>query len=78
MKTITMLEFRRESEKILAQVEKGQRMILTRRGKPVARLEPFTSQEEYDVNDPFLRLAELAGDGGSITNEEIDKILYGE
>ena len=29
------------AEKIINQVSKGQRLILTRRGKPVARLEPI-------------------------------------
>ena len=36
MKTVSMLDFRHHAEKIIDQVQKGQRMILTRRGKPVA------------------------------------------
>lgn len=77
MKTITMLELRQEADKILAQVQQGQRMVLTKRGKPVARLEPY-QQETYDANDPFFRLIGMAGDADSLTNEQIDQILYGE
>jgi len=38
MKTVTMLEFRQEAEKILGRIQKGEHMILTYRGKPAARL----------------------------------------
>ena len=33
VKTVTMLEFRRDAEKIIDQVRKGQRMLLTYRGE---------------------------------------------
>jgi prevent-host-death family protein len=78
MKTISMLDFRHHAEKIIDQVQKGERMILTRRGKPVARLEPIV-QEKVDADDPFYSLAELAEPGGaSLTNAQIDDILYGK
>jgi len=78
MKTISMLDFRHHAEKIIDQVQKGQRIILTRRGKPVARLEPIV-QENVDADDPFYSQAELAEPGGaSLTNAQIDDILYGK
>ncbi len=78
MKTITMLDFRLDAENIIAQVQKGHRMILTRRGKPVARLEPI-APECVAENDPCYRLAELSDSSGkSLTNPEIDEILYGK
>ena len=78
MKTITMLDFRLDAENIIAQVQKGQRMILTRRGKPVARLEPIAT-ETVAENDPFYNLAELSDSSGkSLSNPEIDEILYGQ
>jgi prevent-host-death family protein len=78
MKAVTMLEFRNDAEKILAQVQKGQRIILTRRGKPVARLEPIVA-ESVDVDDSFYTL-DTIGDasGESLTNNQIDDILYGQ
>jgi len=53
MKKISMLEFRLNTEKIIKQVQSGQSLILTRRGNPVARIEPII-QETQDPNDPFF------------------------
>jgi antitoxin (DNA-binding transcriptional repressor) of toxin-antitoxin stability system len=78
MKTVSMLEFRLHADKIIAQVQKGQRMILTCRGKPVARLEPIV-QESIDADDPFYSLPGVGdASGESLTNEQIDDILYGQ
>lgn len=76
MKHVTMLDFRRDAERVLAQVQRGERLILTHRGKPVARLEPIID-EHPDPNDPIYSLADLAQSGESLTNAEIDRILYG-
>ena len=78
MKTISMLELRQHAEKIIAQVAKGQSMILTRRGKPVARLEPIVP-ESINAGDPFYSLDALSDvTGESLTNEQIDETLYGQ
>ena len=78
MKTISMLDFRHHTEKIIGQVQKGQRMILTCRGKPVARLEPIV-KETVDADDPFYSLDELSdSSGAALTNAQIDDILYGQ
>ncbi len=77
MKKVSMLDFRLDAERIIAQVQKGQSMILTRRGKPVARLEPIRN-ERMSENDPFYSLCELAEPAGSLSNRRIDEILYGQ
>jgi prevent-host-death family protein len=78
MKTVSMLDFRLNAEKILAEVQKGQRVILTRRGKPVARLEPI-AQKTVASDDPFYALDALSAPAGaSMTNEQIDDVLYGQ
>ena len=57
---------------------RGERLVLTYRGKPAARLEPFT-ESDTPADDPIYRLAELSVDqGGSLTNEETDAIVYGQ
>ena len=77
MKSISMLEFRQSAEKVIAQIMKGQRMVLTYRGKPVARLEPI-SDDAVDGDDPFYALDQLAdAKGRSLTNEQMDKTIYG-
>ena len=77
MKTISMLDFRNDAERILAQVIKGERMVLTRRGKPVARLEPI-AQDAPDGDDSFYSLIGLGETGKSLSNKQIDDILYGK
>jgi prevent-host-death family protein len=77
MKTVSMLDFRLHAEKIIDQLKKGQRIILTRRGKPVARLEPIVNKT-VDADDPFFSLDELADVAGeSLSNTQIDAIVYG-
>ena len=76
MKTITMVQFRRRAAEILRKVARGQAFLVTYRGKPVARLEPVAP--EIPDDDPIYRLAELAGhDAEPLTNDEIDRIVYG-
>ena len=78
MKTISMLEFLRDAERIIRQVERGQRIVLTYRGKPVARLEPIASPT-MDEDDPFYEIYKLAeASGESLSNREIDEIIYGK
>jgi antitoxin (DNA-binding transcriptional repressor) of toxin-antitoxin stability system len=77
MKKISMLDFRLHAERVIAQIQKGQRMILTRRGKPVARLEPIVD-EAPAAEDPFYSLTGLAESGASLTNSQIDAVVYGE
>jgi hypothetical protein len=72
MKTVTMLEFRREAEGIL-------RFILSHRGRPAARLEPLAEAAPDAARDPFLTIARRAAPSpkGRTQHEEIDRILYG-
>jgi antitoxin (DNA-binding transcriptional repressor) of toxin-antitoxin stability system len=76
MKSVSMLEFRKDAERVLQQVIKGRSFVLTYRGKAVARLEPL-GRQSIDPDDPIYRLTEIAESGGALTNEEIDKIVYG-
>ena len=78
MKKVSMLDFRLDAENIIAQVQKGQRMILTRRGKPVARLEPIVA-DSIDEDDPFYKLGDLSASAGEpLSNTQIDDIIYGQ
>ena len=77
MKHISVLDFRKHSKKILDSGKRGERMIMTYRGKPVFRLEPINDNKLPSVDDPFYHIAQFAQDGGNVTNPEIDKIVYG-
>jgi prevent-host-death family protein len=80
MKTVTMLEFRRNAEGVLRRVAKGERFVLSHRGKPAARLEPLSSPSPVDpASDPFLSIARRAKPSpkGKTPHKAIDQILYG-
>ena len=76
MDKVSIVEFRRHTDAIIRKVRQGKRFILTYRGKPVMRLEPIRDAE-ISPDDPFYRIAQLAtSNGRSLTNEEIDRIIY--
>ena len=80
MKTVTMLEFRKNAERVLRRVAKGERLVLSHRGKPAARLEPVTAPPAAAFpDDPFLGIARraTASPKGKKKHSHIDRILYG-
>lgn len=80
MKTLSMLEFRRDAGRALAALRRGERFLLTYRGKPVARLEPVRPEAAaVPDDDPLLRIDDFAvdGPGGRLPNQEIDRLVYG-
>jgi antitoxin (DNA-binding transcriptional repressor) of toxin-antitoxin stability system len=80
MKTVTMLEFRKNAEGVLRQIARGERFVLSHRGKPAARLEPLGNPVINDpANDPFLGIASRAKPSptGRTEHSDIDRILYG-
>lgn len=80
MKTVTMLEFRQNAEGVLRRIAKGERFVLSHRGKPAARLEPLNTPAPADpAGDPFLGIARRAKPSpqGKTKHADIDRILYG-
>jgi prevent-host-death family protein len=80
MNTITMLEFRRNALGVLRGVARGERLLLSHRGKPAARLEPVTARPSaQSKNDPFLTVSSraTASPRGKTNHRIIDRILYG-
>jgi antitoxin (DNA-binding transcriptional repressor) of toxin-antitoxin stability system len=79
MKTVTMLEFRRNAKGVLRRIAKGERILLSHRGKAAARLEPLTAAPADLLNDPFLGIGRRATPSpkGKTQHADIDRILYG-
>jgi len=78
MERVSLLEFRHNAEKVIHKVQRGQRLVLTYRGKPVLRLEPIVPRSVRS-DDPFYSLPDVAVPGGrALSNEEIDEIVYGQ
>jgi len=76
MRTVSLLEFRKNAKATLSIVAAGQPIVLPQRGRPVARLEPL-GEERIGPDDPIYTMAELAVDGTALTNEQMDREIYG-
>ena len=79
MNTVTMVAFRKNAEKGLRRVAKGERFVLSHRGKPAARLEPVGTSLTDQANDPFLKIGHRARPSpkGKTDHRSIDQSLYG-
>ena len=72
-----MVEFRRRAEEIIRSVQRGRRVVLTYRGRPVVLLSPVQDVGASE-DDPFYALPSHAvDDGDELTNEEMDEAVYG-
>lgn len=67
--------------RLLARVEKGERITVARAGKPVARLVPVEAIQTGGLppEDPLMNLDQFGfdGPGGLLPNEAIDRTVYG-
>jgi len=79
MKTLTMLEFRKNAETILRRVGRGERFVLSHRGRAAARLEPIPRSRLPSANDPFLTIGRraLPSPKGKTPHSDIDRLVYG-
>jgi len=80
VKTVTILEFRKNAGTILRRVGSGERFVLSHRGRPVARIEPIEKpMANNPAQDPFLTIGDRAVPSlkGRTRHTEIDRILYG-
>lgn len=46
MKTISFTDFRKNASELITDVEHGEKIILLRRGKPVAEITPFSEKPQ--------------------------------
>jgi antitoxin (DNA-binding transcriptional repressor) of toxin-antitoxin stability system len=80
MRTVTMLEFRKNAESILRRLSRGERFVLSHRGRPAARLEPVAAPRVFDpAQDAFLTIGRraLPSPKGKTRHADIDRVLYG-
>ncbi|HFE53738.1 MAG TPA: type II toxin-antitoxin system Phd/YefM family antitoxin [Bacteroidetes bacterium] len=61
MQTVTFTEFRRRASEFIARVQRGERFVLVRRGKPVAEIVPLSERPSempsWKRPGPHLRLS---------------------
>lgn len=77
---LTMVELRKNAAGVMRGLKKGVRYRLTYRGRTVGRIVPESeATQEIPPDDPIFHLEDYAGPGpgGRMTNEEIDRLVYG-
>lgn len=62
MKTITMVEFRTDSTRIVRELERGVKMTLSYRGKPLAEIVPLTGRDAPSPLDALTLAQEAAAE----------------
>jgi prevent-host-death family protein len=78
---VNMHDAKTRLSQLVARAEKGERITIARDGKPVAQLGPAPRRRRRSLppDEPLLNLDTFAvdGPGGELTNEDIDRTLYG-
>jgi antitoxin (DNA-binding transcriptional repressor) of toxin-antitoxin stability system len=75
---ISTNELRLNFDRVLKTLKQGRSLTLTYRNKPLARIVPLTEERLLSADDPIYRMYELAEPiGAPLTNEEMDKLIYG-
>ena len=78
-KPIDIHDAKIQLSRLIARVERGERIIIARAGKPVAELRPLRKMQRRSIplDDPLLRVDEYSYDGpiGPMTNPDIDSTI---
>lgn len=79
--TVNITDAKTRLSRLIARVERGERIVIARAGKPVAELRPVPKMKKRSIplDDPLLRVDEYSYDGpiGPTTNRNIDGTVCG-
>lgn len=76
MTTVSIQEIRFEFAKVGRALERGEKLLLTFRNRPLARLSPVAPQHAKLASDPALHFGEEAEDLPVLSNADIDAAMY--
>jgi prevent-host-death family protein len=80
-KTVNINDAKTHLARLIALVERGERIVIARAGKPVAELRPVRKMKRRSIplDDPLLRVDEYSYDGPicPTTNRDIDSTVCG-
>lgn len=71
MRTIQASEAKTHFLRVLDQVERGESVIVTRHGRPVARISPENTLDSERARQAFARIRALRSENERMTAEEI-------
>ena len=80
-KIVKIKDAKAHLSRLIARAERGERIVITRAGKPVAELRPLRAVSKRSIlrDDPLLKVDEYSYDGpiGPTANEDIDSTVCG-
>lgn len=80
-KTVDIADAKAHFSRLIARVQRGERIVIARAGKPVAELRPVRKLKRRSVplDEPLLRVDEYSYGGpiGPTTSRDIDSTVYG-
>jgi prevent-host-death family protein len=78
-KPVNINDAKTHLSRLVARVQRGERIVIARDGRPVAELRPVRKMKKRSIplDDPLLRVDEYSYDGplGPTINRDIDSIV---
>ena len=71
MRKVGSYEAKTHLPKLLKAVERGETVVITHRGSPIARLVPIGNEDRRDVRDTIARIRRARDAKAPVTREEI-------
>jgi prevent-host-death family protein len=71
MKTVGSYEAKTHLPRLLSQVEKGESIIITKRGRPVARLVPANEPPKRDVRAVIEEMLRFRDEHGPVLGDDL-------
>lgn len=71
MREIQAAKAKAHLSELLDNVERGETLVITRRGRPIARIVPESSGRQREVDKAIAEIKELRKRTGTITFEEL-------
>ena len=71
MRTISASEAKTHLPRLLGDVERGETLVITRHGRPIARIVPESNRRQEEIEKAIASMKALGKQRGKITVEEI-------
>lgn len=71
MREIQASDAKAHLSRLLDEVERGETIVITRRGRPVARIIPEAGRSQHEIRDAIENIKELRKHTGKVSIEEI-------
>ena len=75
MRIVSLMKANQEFSKLVKEVERGEGFLITRRGRPIAKLVPHTADKTTDSGwtAAYRRMMERLNEGASLGGLKVDR-----